>query len=518
MLISILRKRLNATSISGRLYLLIALIVTSMAIEVLMILRFEQYHFMRVISLLIGVTILCLFIPLVKNIRNTIKAVELMHMRELAHAELAHTEAEQDIGPLSFDDITDKLENSILELKIAKQKLAREKKKRASSEKAKQIFLVNISHEIRTPMNGILGFAKILEECLIDEDQQESLQMIIKSADQLMTVLNDILDFSRLESGDINFVQQPFTLKDTVHAIYRLMLPASKVKELNFSYHIDPEIPEVLSGDHVRLGQILLNLTSNAFKFTESGEVHISLKAIESNEKEVTVEFRIHDTGIGIPQNKQQRVFDFFEQVTSDTSRRYAGTGLGLSIVKRLVELQGGAVFLDSTPGKGSDFYFRLPLKRVSERVAGEIRTASLIEPDVVAETGKGIRILVVEDNPINQLLVIRLLEKKGYETTVAENGKIALQEYQHANFDIILMDLQMPELDGYETTRIIRKMESRKKDIPIVAMTAHTIKGELEKCADIGMNDYISKPFDAAELYQKIDVLVESSELAKRG
>lgn len=496
MLISTLRKRLNNISISGKLYLLILLIILSTLIGYGTLLFSDKSPLMIGLSLFAGGMVLVLCFILVKRIKSYFDQHEVI------------------IEPVlpSYQELREALSHQGSSLELAEQKIIREQGKREASEKAKQIFLVNISHEIRTPMNGVLGFAKLLEESLVDEDHRESLQMIIKSADQLMAILNDILDFSRLESGDINFVKQPFELKDTVRSIYRLMEPAAMLKDLNFSYLIPEELPMVLSGDAVRLGQILLNLTSNAIKFTEHGEVRISLQLVENLEETVIIEFRVKDTGIGIPNDKHQKVFDFFEQVTNDTSRRYAGTGLGLSIVKRLVELQGGKVFLDSIVGQGSDFYFRLPFGKVSDEVSKETQHLLLKLPETVLETGKGVRILVVEDNPINQLLVIKLLDKRGYETTVAENGSVALEEYRNGDFDIILMDLQMPELDGYEATRIIRKMPGNKGDIPIVAMTAHTIKGELEKCADIGMNDYISKPFDSTELYQKIETLVGST------
>jgi len=496
MLISTLKKRLNNISVSGRLYLLISLITLATLIGYGTLLFSDKSPFLIALSSFTGAIVLVLCFVLVKRIKSIFNAPEKIIEGQSS----------------SSQEIVETLRIQDLSLQMAEQKIIRERRKREASEKAKQIFLVNISHEIRTPMNGVLGFAKLLEESLVNEDERESLQMIIKSADQLMAILNDILDFSRLESGDINFVDQPFVLKDTVRSIYRLMEPAAALKELKFSYLIPEDMPVVLSGDAVRLGQILLNLTSNAIKFTEQGEVRISLHVVEKLADTVTVEFQVKDTGIGIPADKHQKVFDFFEQVTNDTSRRYAGTGLGLSIVKRLVELQGGEVFLDSIVGTGSDFYFRLTFARVTEQVSRKTQQLISVLPDIQVETGKGVRILVVEDNPINQLLVLKLLEKRGYETTVAENGKIAIDEYKKGDFDIILMDLQMPELDGYEATRIIRMMEGHKGEIPIVAMTAHTIKGELEKCADIGMNDYISKPFDSTELYQKIEMLVGST------
>lgn len=495
--ISTFKKRVNGLPVLRTLYLLLSLILFCLAISYWVILSAENQQFRTWFSVASGFTILILCYVLIQQVKNALKPNEVRKTDE------------QSPG---LEKLHQMLEFKNKELSRLAQELIKEQEIRESSEKAKQIFLVNISHEIRTPMNGIMGFARLLEESLIDEDHHESLQMIIKSADQLMAILNDILDFSRLEAGDINFQNLPFALKDTVHSIYRMMEHGAKCKDLDFSYEIPDTLPEVLSGDALRLGQILLNLTSNAIKFTEKGKVKISLKLITEQEDQISIAFKVHDTGIGIPRNKQQSVFDFFEQVTSDTSRRYAGTGLGLSIAKRLVELQGGEVALDSVVGEGSDFYFTMDFGKVTDEVKAEILKTRCRLQQPVIQNGKGIKVLIVEDNPINQLLVIKVLENQGYEITVAGNGRIALEAYEKQSFDIILMDLQMPELDGYETTRIIRNMGGERGEIPIVAMTAHTIKGELEKCVSIGMNDYISKPFNASELYQKIDIIIEKA------
>lgn len=492
MAISTFKKRENSVPALGTLYLLVFLILFCTVFSSWIVLTTDHPKIRSWVTFTSGMVLLILCYLLIRQFKNTFKTQVQNPETEYLHQML-------------------ELKNK--ELNGMALELVKEREIRESSEKAKQIFLVNISHEIRTPMNGIMGFAQLLEASQMEEDQHESLQMIIKSADQLMAILNDILDFSRLEAGDINFQNLPFALKDTVHSIYRMMEHSAKCKSLDFSYDIPDALPEVLGGDAVRLGQVLLNLTSNAIKFTENGEVKISLKMLNEQDDHITVGFQVHDTGIGIPLNKHQKVFDFFEQVTNDTSRRYAGTGLGLSIVKRLVELQGGEVAMDSVVGRGSDFYFTMKFQKVTEEVSIETmntRRSRLQQP--ILQNGKGVKVLIVEDNPINQLLVIKVLENQGYEITVAGNGRIALEEYEKQSFDIILMDLQMPELDGYETTRIIRKMPGDKGEIPIVAMTAHTIKGELEKCVSIGMNDYISKPFYASELYQKIEMIVEKA------
>ncbi|WP_316816015.1 response regulator [Pedobacter nyackensis] len=389
--------------------------------------------------------------------------------------------------------------------------LAKEQQRAEHYERAKQYFLVNMSHEIRTPMNAILGFGRYLQRSLKDPEDLDSVKMIIKSGEHLLTTLNDILDFVNIDAGEISFVCSPFNLKDTVQSIFMLKESEAKIKQIEISYSIDPEIPGVIYGDSVRLTQILLSLTSNAIKFTEEGGVFISAVLVSDHDDHVIVEFSVQDTGIGIDLDMQEKIFSPFEQGTNHMKRKFGGTGIGLSIVKHLIALQDGVIQLKSKPGEGSEFYFRLPFLKAH---AGKDLTKSQNKVHGLAEGAeieKEVSILIVEDNKINQLLVIKLLEQRGYQTTVAENGKIALHKYSHTDFDIILMDLQMPEMDGYETTVHIRNMTSHKKDIPIVAMTAHTIKGEREKCLAIGMNDYISKPFHAEELYEKINMLINT-------
>jgi CheY-like chemotaxis protein len=288
-----------------------------------------------------------------------------------------------------------------------------------------------------------------------------------------------------------------------------MMEPKSKAKGVALNYNIDNSIPEVIVGDAVRLNQILLNLVSNAIKFTEKGEIRITVICLDENKESIRIDFGVKDTGIGIPLDKQERIFESFEQATNDTARRFGGSGLGLSIVKQLVKLQQGEIFINSTPGLGSDFHFRLSFLKFKEEI-----TRVIPEPaEMIIQDSKGIYVLIAEDNPINRLLAIKVLQKRGFETEVAENGLIALDKLEKNDFDIILMDLQMPEMDGYEASRKIRELNNHKRDIPIIAMTAHTIKGEYEHCIQIGIDDFISKPFDTKELYEKIFKLVRKRE-----
>jgi hypothetical protein len=457
------------------------------------------------LSLTIGTTSILITISVSGGIERGLKAI--IEGASLISKGLLNTRVKvysrDEIGVLatSFNQMADTLEHYIRELQETEENLKKEKERAEASEKAKQLFLANMSHEIRTPMNGILGFARLLEESLTEKEQLEYIHVIIKSGDDLLVILNDILDFSRMEAGKITFESAPFNLRDIIHSTVMMMESKSKQKNISVVNNIDDKIPDIILGDSVRLNQILLNLVSNAIKFTEKGQISISVICIEKNMNNLILEFRIKDTGIGIPLDKQEKIFESFEQATADTSRRFGGTGLGLSIVKQLVELQNGEIFLNSKPGYGSDFYFRLSFLKIKEKK----NKPDFKKAEKLQSNDEIIHVLVVEDNPINKLLVVKVLQKKSFEIDVAENGKIALEKYAKNNYDIILMDLQMPEMDGYEATMNIRRLETHKKDIPIIAMTAHTIKGERERCLEIGMNEFISKPFAINELYEKI-------------
>lgn len=465
------------------------------------------------LSLTIGTTSILITISVSRAIEKGIKAI--IDGAALITKGLLNTRVEvysrDEIGTLatSFNHMIDTLERNtrnIRELKEAEEKLKKEKQRAEDSEKAKQLFLAKMSHEIRTPMNAILGFAKLLEESLETKEQQEFIHIIIKSGDDLLVILNDILDFSRMEAGKIVFENAPFNLRTIVQTTVLMMELKSKQKGIDLKYAVDDNIPEMLIGDSVRLNQVLLNLVSNALKFTEKGEISISVNCVEPGEDNLLLNFRVKDTGIGIPPEKQEKIFESFEQATNDTARRFGGAGLGLSIVKQLVTLQNGEVSVQSKPGEGSEFRFKLSFLRVKDM--GNPIFMKL--PGAISANGGGIKVLVAEDNMINQMLVIRILKKQGFETDVAENGLIALDKHKNKHFDVILMDLQMPEMDGYEATRMIREMNTVKKKIPIIAMSAHTIKGEYERCIELGMNDFISKPFDTNELYEKIYKLVK--------
>lgn len=520
MFISGLPGRLNDMSISRKLYITIACVALLIAIQ-LAVLCFPKLFvpaYPILFSLIAGATIIIMAVSIKRGLKKAIADI-VTGAGQIKRGVLktrVDTYSKHEMGILlwTFNELANKLEQNITEVERISVSLEQEQQRAAHYEKVKQHFLVNMSHEIRTPMNAVLGFARHLQESLTDKDQLESLKMIIKSGDHLLVTLNDILDFANIETGEISFVCLPFNLRDTIQSICMLMESNARLKEIGLSYTIHPDIPDSIYGDSVRLTQILLSLTSNAIKFTEKGGVSISARAVSDHDDHIVIEFKVKDTGIGIPLDKQEKIFNPFEQGTNHMKRKFGGTGIGLSIVKHLIALQEGAIQLESAPGEGSEFCFRLSF--LKDHAGKDWERSAYNELCITSESeiGKDISVLVVEDNAINQLLVIKLLQKRGYQTTVAENGKIALHKYSNENFDIILMDLQMPEMDGYETTIHIRNMKTGKKDIPILAMTAHTIKGEREKCLAIGMNDYMSKPFHANELYDKLQALVKKKTL----
>lgn len=372
--------------------------------------------------------------------------------------------------------------------------------------KAKQQFLSNMSHEIRTPMNAIIGFTKVLLKTELSAKQKEYLTAIKLSGDALIVLINDILDLAKVDAGKMTFEQVPFKLGVSISAMLHLYESKIWEKNLLLIKEFDPRIPEVLLGDPVRLHQIILNLVSNAVKFTSKGSIKVSVRLLSEDDKQVTVEFAVADTGIGIPPTKIDKIFDNFQQASSGTSRLYGGTGLGLAIVKQLVEPQGGKVVVSSEVDKGSTFSFTLSFKKTSEEAE------EAIESVVANESMKNIQILVVEDIPLNQLLMKTLLDEFGFGKDVASNGKIAIEKMETNTYDLILMDLQMPEMNGFEATDYIRTV--LKSKVPILALTADVTTVDLAKCKAVGMNDYISKPVDERLLYSKIVSLLKRSEV----
>ncbi len=368
--------------------------------------------------------------------------------------------------------------------------------------KAKQQFLSNMSHEIRTPMNAIIGFTKVLLKTNLSAKQNEYLEAIKLSGDSLIVLINDILDLAKVDAGKMTFEHTPFKMALSISAMLHLFETKIQEKNLSLIKEYDKKIPEVLVGDPVRLHQIILNLVSNALKFTANGAITVSVRLLNEDEKTVTIEFAVTDTGIGIPENKIGDIFKNFQQASSGTARLYGGTGLGLAIVKQLVESQEGTIQVISKPDVGSTFSFTLRFQKTNAVAEME---AEYAEPDIEI---KDIKVLVVEDIPLNQLLMKTLLDDFGFECGIAANGKIAIEKLQSCAYDIILMDLQMPQMNGFEATDYIRTVMN--SDIPIIALTADVTTVDLAKCKVVGMNDYIPKPVDERLLYSKIAGLVK--------
>ncbi len=374
--------------------------------------------------------------------------------------------------------------------------------------RSKQQFLSNMSHEIRTPMNAIIGFTKVLLKSELDTKQREYLNAIKMSGDALTVLINDILDLAKVDAGKMIFEQIPFKMDASISAMIHLFETKIQEKNLLLIKEYDNKIPKVLIGDPVRLHQIILNLLSNAVKFTSKGKVTMSVKLISEDEEKVIIEFSVTDTGIGIPEDRLGHIFENFQQASSETARLYGGTGLGLAISKQLVESQGGSITVKSKMEEGSMFRFVLPFQKTDAEVELE-KVMNILNTRV-----QNIKVLVVEDIALNQLLMKTLLDDFGFKLDIADNGKTAIEKLQNNSYDIILMDLHMPEMNGFEATEYIRnKMNSQ---IPIIALTADVTTADLRRCTAVGMNDYISKPLDEQLLYGKILKLLKIVDLSK--
>jgi PAS domain S-box-containing protein len=397
-----------------------------------------------------------------------------------------------------------------IERRLVEEELEQSKRAADEANAAKSLFLANMSHEIRTPINGVLGIIDLLSKDTLSNEQKVYIDVLRKSTESLVNIINDILDLSKIESGKMELYQMPFELRESVREAVKLMQPLIDEKELEVIINISEDLPKYLLGDFEKIKQILLNLLSNAVKFTSKGNIEIAIRGERIKEDYFRVEFLVKDTGVGISKEKIKSIFEPFVQADNTVSRRYGGTGLGLSICQKLVEMMAGRIWIKSSLGIGTEVYFLIHLEEAMGKVPQclEVTNYKIVK--------RPLHILIAEDNEVNQMLICKVLENEGYTFKLAANGREAIELFDKEAFDVILMDIQMPEMDGYTAARHIRQKE-KDTHIPIVALTAHAMKDDKAKCIEAGMDYYLTKPIYFNKLFAVFDEIFEERQAANK-